>query len=42
MRITERNHVNPNVRRTEQGEARNREYMRLNLGGSQAHDRSAY
>jgi hypothetical protein len=35
------NHVNPNVRRIGQGEARNRKCKRLKLGGGQAYDRSA-
>jgi hypothetical protein len=35
------NHVNPNVCGTGLGEARHRKYMRLELGGGQAYDRSA-
>jgi hypothetical protein len=34
-------HKNPNVRATEQGEARHRKYKRLKLGGGQAYDRSS-
>jgi hypothetical protein len=34
------NHVHPNVRDTE-GEAMQRKYKRLNLGGGQIYDRSA-
>jgi hypothetical protein len=32
---------NPSVRITGQGEAMHRKYKRLELGGGQAHDRSA-
>jgi hypothetical protein len=35
------NHVNPNIRGIGQGEARNRNYKRLKLGGGKAYDRSA-
>jgi hypothetical protein len=35
------NHVNPNVRGTEQGEAMHRKYKRSELGGGEAYDRSA-
>jgi hypothetical protein len=35
------NHVNEHFRGIGQGEARHRKYMRLKLGGSQAHDRSS-
>jgi hypothetical protein len=35
------NHVNPNVLGFGQGEARLRNYKKLELGGSQAYDRSA-
>jgi hypothetical protein len=32
------NHINPNVRNIGQGEAQNRKYKRLKLGGCQAYD----
>jgi hypothetical protein len=35
------NHENPNVRAIGQGEARQRKYKRLKLGGGQAYDRSS-
>jgi hypothetical protein len=33
-------HYSPNVRNTGQGEAQQRKYKRLKLGGGQAYDRS--
>jgi hypothetical protein len=36
------NHVNPTVRRNEQGEARNRKHMRPKIGDSQAYDHSGH
>jgi hypothetical protein len=35
------NHENENVRNIGQGEARQRKYKRLKLGGGQAYDRSS-
>jgi hypothetical protein len=35
------NHVNPNIRSTEQGEAMHMKYRRLKLGGGQAYELSA-
>jgi hypothetical protein len=35
------NHDNEHVRSTGQGEARQREYKKLKLGGGQAYDRSS-
>jgi hypothetical protein len=35
------NHVNPNTRRTGQGEAMHKKYNRLKLGGGQAYDGSS-
>jgi hypothetical protein len=36
------NHVNPNIRGTDKGEARHRKYKGLKLGGGQTYDPLAF